>query len=100
MCSQYYENKKAKTLTDCAEKKSVYGGNEKQNLLAKKKAYQNMGSCEKDKSPEKQRTLTSKAKQTKPLKCNVLDSCINPFQNKIKEGPSYICSVCNRILYR
>ena len=59
-----------------------------------------MGSCEKDKLPKKQRTLTSKAKQTKPLKCNVLDSCINPFQNKIKEGPSYICSVCNRILYR
>ena len=45
-----------------------------------------MGSCEKDKLPEKQRTLTSKAKQTKPLKCNVLDSCINPFQNKIKKG--------------
>lgn len=100
MCSQYYQNKKAKTLTDCAEKNQSMEAMKNKIYWLKKKAYQNMGSCEKDKLPEKQRTLTSKAKQTKPLKCNVLDSCINPFQNRIKEGPSYICSVCNRILYR
>ena len=29
-----------------------------------------------------------------------LDSCITCFQKKVKEGPDYICSVCNRILYR
>ena len=75
--------------------------NEEQNLLAKKtQAYQNMASCEKEKLFEKQTNLRSTAQHTKLLKCNVLDSCINSFQNKIKEGPYYICSVCNRILYR
>ena len=29
-----------------------------------------------------------------------LDSCILRFNNKIGEGPHYICSVCNRLLYR
>ncbi|RMX45804.1 hypothetical protein pdam_00024287 [Pocillopora damicornis] len=97
MCSQYYKNKKAKTLTDCAEKNQSMEAMKNKIYWLKKKAYQNMGSCEKDKLPEKQRTLTSKAKQTKPLKCNVLDSCINPFQNKIKEGPSYIgVGICGR----
>lgn len=38
MCSQYYKNKKAKTLTDCAEKnQSMEAMKNKQNLLAKKK---------------------------------------------------------------
>ena len=36
MCSQYYKNKKAKTLTDYAEKNQYMEANEKQNLLAKK----------------------------------------------------------------
>ena len=29
-----------------------------------------------------------------------LDHCITTFQSKIREGPYYICSVCNRLLYR
>ena len=29
-----------------------------------------------------------------------LDHKITPFQTKIREGPYYICSVCNRTLYR
>ena len=29
-----------------------------------------------------------------------LDSCIRSFEKKVREGPYYICSVCNRILYR
>ena len=29
-----------------------------------------------------------------------LDHYISRFHNKIKEGPYYICSVCNRLLYR
>lgn len=75
--------------------------NEKQHLLAKKRqAYQNMGSWEKEKLPVKQKILTSEAKQTKVTKCDDLDYCITSFQNKIREDPYYICSVCNRILYR
>lgn len=29
-----------------------------------------------------------------------LDYYISSFQNKIKDGPFFICSVCNRLLYR
>jgi hypothetical protein len=29
-----------------------------------------------------------------------LDTCISTFKNKIREGPYYICSICNRLLYR
>ena len=29
-----------------------------------------------------------------------LSQCISKFQNRIKEGPYYICSVCNRLLYK
>ena len=75
--------------------------NEEQNLFAKKtQTYQNMASCEKEKLFEKQRNLRSTAEHTKLSKCNVLVSCINSFQNKIREGPYYICSVCIRILHR
>ena len=101
MCSQYYKNKDANILIDSAKQYQSMDANEEQNLLAKKtQAYQNMASCEKEKLFEKQTNLRSTAQHTKLLKCNVLDSCINSFQNKIKEGPYYICSVCNRILYR
>lgn len=43
MCSQYYKNKKAKTLTDYAEKNQSMEANEKQNLLAKKTSFSKHG---------------------------------------------------------
>lgn len=101
MSCQHYKDKKKKVLTGCAEKSHAMDANEKQHSLAtKRQADQNMGSWEKEKFLVKQRNLTSKTKQTKATKCNDLNSCITSFQNKIREGPHYICSVCNRILYR
>jgi len=88
-------------LTGCAEKFHSMDANEKQQLLAEKRqAYENMCSLEKEKLLVNRRNLTSKAKQTKVTKCYDLNYCITCFQNKIREGPYYICSVCNRILYR
>ena len=29
-----------------------------------------------------------------------LDCCISKFHSRMKEGPYYICSICNRLLYR
>ena len=46
-----------------------------------------------------QTIATRKATKNNPL-LHDLDNCISRFQNKIKEGPFYICSVCNRLLYR
>ena len=43
---------------------------------------------------------TCNVRQAKATTHNDLDSCITCFQEKVREGPYYICSVCNRILYR
>lgn len=88
MSRQYYNDKKKKVLTGCAEKYHSLDTNEKEHLLAKKRqAYQNMGTSEKEKLLVKQRNLTSKATQTKATKCNDLNYCITSFQNKIRERP-------------
>ena len=42
---------------------------------------------------------SQKYKLSKQLVQN-LDNCINTFRCKIKQGPYYICSVCNRLLYK
>ena len=42
-------------------------------------------------------------KEARKVKANqtyTLDHYITIFKQKIREGPYYICSVCNRILYR
>ena len=36
----------------------------------------------------------------KLLKAKSVELCINQFKRKIREGPYYICTVCNRILYK
>lgn len=94
-------NEKQNLLTDYAEKYKCMDANEKQQLLAKtREAYHNMKSKEKEKRLEKMRKVTRIAKQTKAITHNDLDSCIASFQKAVREGPYYICSVCNRILYR
>ena len=29
-----------------------------------------------------------------------INFCIEQYKNKIRKGPSYICCVCNRLLYK
>ena len=33
-------------------------------------------------------------------KARLVELCINQFKRKIREGPYFICTVCNRILYK
>ena len=51
-------------------------------------------------SYNKNKPLMKKAEKYKSAKSSNLDNCISKINNKIKEGPYYICSVCNRLLYR
>ena len=47
----------------------------------------------------KYHTMNKQHKKFKSSSNNVnLSQCISKFQNRIKEGPYYICSVCNRLL--
>ena len=67
----------------------------KKNRTNMKRKYHAINSPQKAKKTEK---------HIKKLKSNsddvTLDRCILKFQSRIKEGPYYICSVCNRLLYR
>ena len=47
---------------------------------------------------EKKVTFSYKEKRNKAHRG--IDFCIEQFRNKIREGPCYICCVCNRLLYR
>jgi len=40
------------------------------------------------------------ARKLKKHMSHDLDHCISVFHKKIKQGPYYICSVCNRLLYK
>ena len=72
--------------------------------------YNAMDSSEKEAYRAKNRTNMKRKYQAKKteeqnkIKSSsddvMLDCCISKFHSRIKEGPYYICSVCNRLLYR
>ena len=49
---------------------------------------------------EAKRDLLNKRKEKIKDKATSLESCIKHFKRKIREGPYFICTVCNRILYK
>ena len=52
-------------------------------------------------SPQKAKKIEKDIKKRKSSLEDVnLDYCIWKFQSRIREGPYYICTVCNRLLYR
>ena len=70
----------------------------RKHLDSKKSKYHRMDPEKKEVEIAKQRQANKKRKSKSML--HNLDYYLAVFQNKIKEGPYYICSVCNRILYR
>ena len=97
----YYCNEKQDILSGHAEKYKTMSASAKDNLFAKRRhAYQQMQSTKKEKLPAR-RTERSNVRQSNAVLHKYdLNSCIASFKKKVKEGPSYICSVCNRLLYR
>ena len=94
-------NKKQNLLNTRVEKYKAMDADQKQQLLGKTRlAYQNMERKEKEEVLVRKRKVASNARLGKATGHNNLDSCLTCFQIKIREGPYYICSVCNRILYR
>ena len=99
------EIKKQNHLTVCAEKYKAMDPNKKQQMLSQKRqTYENMESwrvqIKKEKKKPSQRKLNSDASYKETFTSHNLDSFITTFHKKVREGPYYICSVCNRILYR
>ena len=65
--------------------------------IARKHRYSSFEYCEME-PVKKKVTFSYKEKRNKADRG--IDFCIEQFRNKIREGPCYICCVCNRLLYR
>ena len=81
-----------------AERYKSLNPEEKEKLFSgRAEWYKTLGPADKDK-------IISQVQANKEAHRNSvqhdLDHKITAFQSKIREGPYYICSVCNRILYR
>lgn len=94
-----YNNEKQDILSGRAEKYKSISTSTKDNLLGKgRQAYQEMGSTKKNSGKKEDRK-----KQCMTVKCYYaqwLEFLKGIFLKKVIEGPSYICSACNRLLYR
>ena len=87
--------KKEDLLETSAKKyKEIDVSKKKQMLEIRRKKYKEM-----DASKKKQ-MLNRKAQQNSKISKLHVDVCISQFCQKIKEGPYYVCTVCNRMLYR
>ena len=94
-------NKKQELSVRNAENYRLMDANKKQKLfLQNAEKYRGMNSVAK-KDLIKQ--IVTRRKELKEKKCSSahsLDYYIQQFNRAIKEGPYYICVVCNRLLYR
>ena len=87
--------KKQDLLNKQAEKFKTMHAAKKQDLLNKQaEKYKTMDAAKKEEllQKQKQKYCGNKSKS--------VDSCIDTFKKKIKEGPYYICCVCTRMLYK
>ena len=98
-------------LLDTAEKENLLSNRaewhksldtaEKENLLSSRAEwYKLLAPAEKEILVSRIRYNTQAVKELKQTDVSDLNHCISVFKSKIRNGPYYICSVCNRILYR
>ena len=59
-----------------------------------------MDSQTKEKQLEITRKRSTIARKTNNMSSFDIDFCISQFHIKIKQGPYYICTICNRMLYK
>ena len=94
-------NKREKLRVQNAEKYRLMEPYKKQKLsLQNAEKYRRMDSGEKK---DLIKRIVTKGKELKEEKCfstHSLDYYIQQFNRDIREGPYYICVVCNRLLYR
>ena len=94
--------KKAKLLSNKRENNHTWykslDPTEKEKLLSSRAQWYNtLDSARKENIIS---LVQSKKAQKNSFEYDNLDHKISVFQRKIREGPYYICSVCNRMLYR
>ena len=65
-----------------------------------RKSYDSTDCEKKEKYLNAIRNQSAIAQQNRKISKLHVDVCISQFCQKIKEGPYYVCTVCNRMLYR
>jgi len=94
-------NKKQKLSTQNAEKYRLMGPNKKHKMFLQNAGKYRRIDCTEKKDLIKQ--IVNRRKELKEENCiskHSLDYYIQQFNRGIREGPYYICVVCNRLLYR
>ena len=103
--------KKDELLETCAKKyKEIDMSKKKQMLENRRKKYKEMDASKKKQMLNRKAVKSRKsydsmdceaiAQQCGKISKLHVDVCISQFCQKIKEGPYYVCTVCNRMLYR
>ena len=92
-------NEKKVLLDNYADRYKSMPSAQKQEILANLK-YKVMDVNEKKSLIQSAKQRYDKIKNDSKHIVYDLDYYLSQFHNKIKEGPYFICSVCNRILYR
>ena len=94
-------NKKQEMIVDNANKYRFMDSNKRQKLvLQNAEKYRGMNSIEKKDLIKQILTRRKELKEKKYFSTYSLDYYIQKFNLAIREGPYYICVVCNRLLYR
>ena len=96
----YYDNMEPSKKKKLSEKKY-----KKMDSAKKRKLFNRNAEKYKSMDSRKKKELINNAQQRKKENCwrnktNDIFYCIEQFKKKIKEGPYYICCVCNRGLYK
>lgn len=108
-CAKRYKeidmSKKKQMLENRRKKYKEMGASKKKQMRNKKavksrKSYDSMDCEKKEKYLNAIRNQSAIAQQNKKISKLRVDVCISQFCQKIKEGPYYVCTVCNRMLYR
>ena len=85
---------KKKLLHKCKEKYQSMDVKKKKELFQKRtEKYESMNT-------EAKRDLLDKRKERIKDKATSIESWIKQFKRKIREGPYFICTICNRMLYK
>ena len=87
------------------ERKHIMRNHRKKNMydsmepVAKKRFLEDIRRNYSTMDARKKKELLSQPTE-KLLKAKSVELCINQFKRKIREGPYFICTVCNQILYK
>ena len=108
-CAKKYreidESKMKQMLENRRKKYKEMDASKKKQMLNRKavnsrKSYDSMDCEKKEKYLPAIRDQSAIDQQNRKISKLHVDVCISQFCQKIKEGPYYVCTVCNRMLYR